>query len=390
MTTAATRPNDEDARFMRRALELAAQARGLTSPNPMVGAVVVAGGEIVGEGVHPGAGQPHAEVEALAVSGARAHGATLYVNLEPCAHVGRTPPCAPGIVTAGIRRVVAALRDPNPLVSGRGFGLLRAGGVDVTVGVLQDDAARLNRAFLVAMCEHRPHVTLKGGMTLDGRIADVHGDSQWITGAAARRRAHELRSESDAIVVGIETVLRDDPQLTVRLDRPWPREPYRVVLDSAGRMPPAARVISAGTPSRTIVAVSSSAPATHCVRLAARGVTVLRCPGPDGRVDLQRVLAELFTREVRAVLVEGGGEVHMAFVDAGLVDAVAVFMAPLMLGGRGATSLLGGAGRALKDAVHLDGMQLTRVGDDVLIEATVIRRTGAPVSGAAGAGRSPR
>jgi len=372
---------DDDRRFMRRALELAALARGLTSPNPMVGAVVVsADGEVPGEGWHRRAGEPHAEVEALARSGVRARGSTLYVNLEPCAHFGRTPPCATAVVAAGVRRVVAALDDPNPLVSGRGFDILREAGIDVTVGVLRDEAARLNRAFLVAMRQGRPHVTLKAGMTLDGRIADVHGESQWITGEAARGRAHELRSESDAIVVGIETVLRDDPQLTVRLDPPWPREPYRVVLDSTGRTPVDARVVRAGTAARTIVAVGAAAPPDRRERLAATGVTVLRCPGGDTRVDLHRVLEGLFARDVQSILVEGGGEVHMAFLDAGLVDAVAIFVAPLLLGGRGATSVLGGAGRALKDAVRLEDVRVSRVGDDVLIEATAAHPPRTPAS----------
>jgi diaminohydroxyphosphoribosylaminopyrimidine deaminase/5-amino-6-(5-phosphoribosylamino)uracil reductase len=378
--TSAPPATTDDARFMRRALELAARARGLTSPNPMVGAVVVAEGEIVGEGLHRRAGDAHAEVEALAMSGDRARGATLYVTLEPCSHVGRTPPCAPGVVRAGIRRVVAALGDPNPLVSGRGFDVLRSAGIDVEVGVLEAEAARLNRAFLVSMREGRPHVTLKAGMTLDGKIADRRGDSQWITGDAARRRAHELRSESDAIVVGIETVLRDDPQLTVRLGSIWPREPYRVILDSAGRTPLDARVIRAGLPARTIVAVGAAASPQQCDRLVSSGVTVLRCPGEGGRVDLRNLLAELFTREVRAVLVEGGGEVHMAFLDADLVDAVALFVAPRLLGGRSATSVLGGPGRALTEAVKLGELEVSRVGDDVLIEAAVRRRPATPES----------
>lgn len=372
---------DRDARFMRRALELAERGRGLTSPNPMVGAVVVVGDEIVGEGVHRAAGQPHAEIEALAASGSRARGATLYVTLEPCAHHGRTPPCAPRVVEAGIRCVVAAILDPNPLVSGRGLDILRAAGVEVTAGVLEPEAARLNRAFLVAMHEGRPHVTLKGAMTLDGKIADLHGTSKWITGEAARRRAHELRSESDAIVVGVETVLRDDPRLTVRLERPWPREPLRVVLDSLARTPVDARVISGGTPARALVAVGSSAPDDRIRGLEAAGATVIRCPGPDGHVDPGAVLATLHAREVRAVLLEGGGEVHMALVDAGLVDRIAVFIAPMLVGGRAATSLLGGAGRPLKDAVRLEAVEVSRFGPDLLIEADVVRASARSAEG---------
>ena len=363
-----------DERFMRRALELAERGRGLTSPNPMVGAVVVAGaGAIVGEGAHLRAGGPHAEVEALAAAGPRARGATLYVTLEPCAHAGRTGPCAPALVEAGIARLVAAIGDPNPLVAGRGFALLERAGIEVVRGVLAEEALRQNRVFLTAVTERRPHVTLKAAMTLDGKIADAAGASRWITGEPARAHAHRLRSESDAIVVGVATVLRDDPELTVRLDRPWPREPYRVVLDTGGRTPPGARLIRAGDPRRALIVVGEEAPADRAGRLATGGATVVRCPTRDGRVDPGACLAELYAREVRSVLVEGGGEVNAAFLDAGLVDRVAVLVAPLLVGGRAAPTAVGGAGRELKSAVRLAALAVTPLGDDLLIEADVLR-----------------
>ncbi len=365
---------DPAERFVRRALELAERGRGLTSPNPMVGAVVVTReGEVVGEGFHARAGGPHAEVEALRVAGARARGATLYVTLEPCAHHGRTPPCAPAVIAAGVSRVVAAIADPNPLVSGRGFAALRAAGVDVVTGPGAADAERQNRAFLTAMRERRPHVTLKAGMTLDGKIADLHGASRWITGEPARRRAHRLRSESDAIVVGIGTVLRDDPELTVRLEQPWPREPLRVVLDTGARTPVGARLIRAGRPSAAVIAVGTEASPERVGALAATGATILSCRTRDGRVDLGALLTELFAREIRSVLVEGGGDVHGAFLDAGLVDRVAMFAAPLLIGGRRATPVVGGAGRELKSAIRLGGFTVTPLGDDLLVEADVVR-----------------
>ena len=361
-------------RFMRRALELAERGRGLTSPNPMVGAVVVADrGEIVGEGFHARAGGPHAEIEALRAAGSRARGATLYVTLEPCSHQGRTPPCAPAVIAAGVARVVASIGDPNPQVSGTGFNALRAAGIEVVVGVGAAEAELQNRAFLTAMRERRPHVTLKAGMTLDGKIADLHGVSRWITGEAARRHAHRLRSESDAIVVGIGTVLRDDPELTVRLGQPWPREPLRVVLDTTARTPVGARLIRAGRPSAAVIAVGAGAPEPRVRALAAAGATVVSCGTRDGRVDLGALLGELFAREVRAVLVEGGGEVHGAFLDAGLVDRVAMFAAPLLIGGRGATPVVAGAGRELKSAVRLGSFTVTPLGDDLLVEADVVR-----------------
>ena len=378
-----------DARHMRRALELAEGGRGLTSPNPLVGAVVVAAdGRVAGEGFHRRAGAPHAEIEALRAAGAAARGGTLYVTLEPCAHEGRTPPCAPAVAAAGVARVVAALVDPNPLVAGRGLEALRGAGVAVATGVLAEDAARQNRAFLTAMRERRPHVTLKAAMTLDGKIADVHGGSRWISGPAARRHGHRLRSEVDALVVGVTTVLRDDPELTVRLDAPWPREPWRVVLDTAGRTPPAARLIGAGQPARALIAVGAGAPEEAFARLGAAGATVVRCPTRDGRVDLGALLADLFAREVRAVLVEGGGEVHAAFLDAGLVDRVAVFVAPMLVGGRAAPPAVGGAGRELKSAVRLGRLAVSRLGDDLLLEADVLRE--GPGDGPRGPAPGPR
>jgi diaminohydroxyphosphoribosylaminopyrimidine deaminase/5-amino-6-(5-phosphoribosylamino)uracil reductase len=358
--------------LMRRALELAERGRGLTSPNPMVGAVVVRNGEIVGEGFHERAGGRHAEIVALEAAGDRARGATLYVTLEPCNHVGRTPPCVPVIFAAGVTRVVAAAVDPNPFVTGDGAAALRERGVAVVTGVLEAEAIAQNRVFFTAMRERRPHVTLKAGMSADGKIADVHGASRWITGEAARAQAHRLRSEVDAIVAGSTTVLRDDPALTVRLDRPWPREPWRVVLDTAARTPPGARVIAGATPARALIAVGETAPAARVAALQSAGAVVVRFPLRDGRVAVDAVLGALFEREVRAVLVEGGGEVHASFLDAGLVDRVALFVAPLLLGGRTGPAAVGGAGRELKSAIRLGAMTARAVGDDLLIEADVL------------------
>jgi diaminohydroxyphosphoribosylaminopyrimidine deaminase / 5-amino-6-(5-phosphoribosylamino)uracil reductase len=362
-----------DRDFMHRALELAERGRGLTSPNPLVGAIVVRADCVVGEGAHLRAGGPHAEIEALAAAGDAARGATLYVTLEPCAHQGRTPPCAPVVLRAGLARVVAAMNDPNPLVAGGGADLLRAGGVAVEVGLFREEAERQNRAWLTAVRENRPHVTLKAAATLDGKLADVHGASRWITGEAARQRAHRLRAESDAIVVGLTTALRDDPALTVRLPEPWPREPYRVVLDTGARLDVGARMIHAGTPARALVVVGEQAPPARVAALEAAGATVLRCTTRAGRVDPASLLARLFELEVRAVLVEGGAETHAAFVDAGLVDRVALFVAPLLLGGREATGVVGGSGRELKSALRLGPLGVITLGDDVLIEADVAR-----------------
>jgi len=360
--------------FMRRALELAEGAAGLTSPNPMVGAVVVRDSVIVGEGFHAGPGQPHAEIEALRAAGGRARGATLYLSLEPCAHQGRTPPCAPALVRAGLARVVVATGDPNPLVNGRGIETLRRAGIAVEVGLLEAEARAQNRGFFTWITARRPHVTLKTAMTLDGKLADAHGGSRWITGEAARAEAHRLRSRADAVVVGIGTALADDPELTVRLGTPWPREPYRVVVDSQARLPADARLIRAGTPSRAVVAVGPRADARRAHALEAAGATVVECPDGGGGVDLRHLLTWLAAREVTSLLLEGGGGLNAGFIESGLVDRVAVFVAPLVLGGRSAVTPVEGGGRALKEALRIVRATSRWIGEDLLIEGDIERR----------------
>jgi diaminohydroxyphosphoribosylaminopyrimidine deaminase / 5-amino-6-(5-phosphoribosylamino)uracil reductase len=362
-----------DAGFMARALELAAGGLGLTSPNPAVGAVLVRAGVIVGEGFHERAGGPHAEAVALARAGAAARGATCYVTLEPCAHHGRTPPCADALVTAGVARVVAACPDPNPRVDGHGFARLRAAGIDVAVGPGEAEARALNRAFFTFVTAGRPHVTLKSAMTLDGRIAAWDGTSRWITGEVARAEAHRLRFLADAVLVGIGTVLRDDPELTVRLPGTPAKEPYRVVADSRLRTPPDAQVLRAGDPSRTIVACRAPAPRRRAAGLRERGARVLELPGEGRRVDLRALLKTLGELDVVAVLAEGGAELGAGLLDAGLVDRVAFFVAPRLLGGRTAPGPLGGVGRSLKDAVSVTALSYRMVGEDLLIEGDVAR-----------------
>jgi diaminohydroxyphosphoribosylaminopyrimidine deaminase/5-amino-6-(5-phosphoribosylamino)uracil reductase len=370
---AAAIPEERDALWMDRALRQAQRGVGLTSPNPVVGAVLVNDDRVVGEGAHLRAGGPHAEAVALQAAGAAARGATCYVTLEPCAHVGRTPPCADALVRAGVARVVAAVGDPYREVDGRGLARLREAGVAVTLGVREREARALNRAFFCAVTEGRPHVTLKAAMTLDGKIAAADGTSRWITGDAARLESHRLRFAADAVLVGIGTVLLDDPQLTVRHPELAPKEPLRVVADSRLRIPRDARVLGAGDPARTVIACVAPAPAGPAAALRARGVRVLELPGDDGRVDLRALLAALRTLDVIAVLAEGGGELGGALVDAGLVDRVAFFVAPRLLGGREAPGPLGGRGRALKDAIALMEMTTRRLGDDLVVEADVAR-----------------
>ena len=364
---------DPDLAWMTRALELAALGAGLTAPNPAVGAVLVRDGQAVGEGSHLRAGGLHAEALALAAAGPRARGATCYVTLEPCAHHGRTPPCADALVAAGVARVVVACSDPDPRVDGRGIGRLRAAGVEVVTGVAEAPARALNRAFLHRVATGRPHVTLKAAMTLDGKIAAVDGESRWITGEAARAHAHRLRFEADAILVGLGTVLADDPQLTVRRPDLPAKEPLRVVADSRLRVPASARLFTAGDPARAIVACTAPAPAGPAAALRARGARVLELPADGGRVELRALLSALAQLDVLGVLVEGGAELAGGLLDGGLVDRVAFFVAPRLLGGRTAPGPVGGSGRALKAAVSLSGVTCRPMGEDLLVEGDVAR-----------------
>ncbi|MEX2220918.1 MAG: bifunctional diaminohydroxyphosphoribosylaminopyrimidine deaminase/5-amino-6-(5-phosphoribosylamino)uracil reductase RibD [Candidatus Rokuibacteriota bacterium] len=368
-----SRPDDDmtDLQWMTRALTLAARGRGLTSPNPMVGAIVVRDGAVLAERFHERAGASHAEASALADAGERARGATLYVTLEPCNHVGRTPPCVDAIIRAGGRRVVSATRDPNPRVRGGGTAALAAAGIEVTTGCLEGQARELNRAFLTAVERQRPHVTAKWAMTLDGKIAAFDRASQWISGDAARREGHRLRSQCDAIVTGIGTVLADNPALTVRLEPPWPREPYRVVVDGRARLPLDARLLQTGSRSRILVAIGEAATPQRVAALESAGVTVLQCKARDGRVDVADLCARLLALDVTAVLLEAGSELAGSFVQARLVDRVAVFVAPMLLGGAGAPTPAGGPGLALADALRLTAMTAHPVGTDWLIEADV-------------------
>jgi diaminohydroxyphosphoribosylaminopyrimidine deaminase/5-amino-6-(5-phosphoribosylamino)uracil reductase len=329
-----------DERLMRRALQLATRGLGETNPNPVVGCVVARGGRVVGEGFHRRAGGEHAELPALRQAGRRARGATLYVTLEPCAHHGRTPPCAPLVASAGLARVVVAVRDPDPRVSGRGLRLLRRAGVAVTLGVCAAEAERLNQRFLTSARTRRPFVLLKAALTLDGRIATAAGRSRWITSPAARREARRLRRLHDAVLVGIGTVLADDPLL---LPEPRTRRTFtRVVLDTRLRLPARSRLARSATARAPVLVLTARpAPAARRRALEALGVAVVELPAKR-RVLPARALAALFARGITSVMVEGGAEVLGSFLAARLVDEVALFRAPLLLGGRGSLGAFGG------------------------------------------------
>ena len=356
-------------RYMRMALRLAARARGQTDPNPMVGAVVVRSGRIVGHGYHRKAGQPHAEVFALQEAGVAAQGATLYVSLEPCAHTGRTPPCTEAIRKAGIRNVIAAMIDPNPLTRGRGLKWLKARGIGTSVGLLEPEARSLNQGFITRMQAGRPFVTIKAAQSLDGKIATASGESRWITGPAARQWVHRLRAESDAILVGVETVLKDDPRLTVRSMHSR-SAPVKIILDSSLRTPPASRLFSSGSP--VWIAATSAASAQRERLLRRAGAEILRLPDRAGRVDLGALLKELARREISRLLIEGGGEVIASALQAKAVDRVIWMVAPKIIGGRDSVPVVGGKGVAsLKKAILLENVAVQHVGSDLLITGDV-------------------
>jgi len=329
-----------DRAWMAQALALAALGEGTTRPNPLVGCVVVKDGALVGSGFHRAAGEPHAEALALADAGARASGATLYVNLEPCAHHGRTGPCSAAIAGAGIGRVVAAIVDPNPLVDGRGLAALRSAGIAVSVGVLESEARALNAPFLSTHGRGRPSVTLKAAQSLDGRIAAAGGSSRWVTGEASRRYAHRLRFRHDAVLVGAGTIRRDDPSLTVRLpDVGAVRR--RVVLAPRLNLDPSARVFDRERPSDppARVYVAADCPESQVARFRQRA-EVVPVPQSASGLDLGLVLADLHHIGVQSVLVEGGGKTAGAFLESGLVDDVVLFVSGRLFGARGATPVV--------------------------------------------------
>ncbi len=353
---------------MREALRIARHAEGRTSPNPLVGAVLVRDGKIVAEGWHRKAGTPHAEIHALNMAGELSRGATLYVTLEPCSHFGRTPPCARAIVDAGISRVVAAMSDPNPQVAGRGFEILRAANIAVEVGLLEEEARRLNEVFLKWVTQKLPFVTMKFACSLDGKIATVDGESQWISGMESRKFTHRLRDINDAILVGVGTVLADNPSLTTRLVNG--KNPVRIIVDSTCRTPLDAKVITDGQ-ARTIFATTANAPSEKISALKKFGVEIITA-GSGERVDLKILMHELAVREITSVLVEGGGTIHFAMLNAGLVDKIFAFVAPKIIGGASALTGVAGAGFAkLSDTVTLKNFTAEKIGDDFLLTGYV-------------------
>lgn len=352
--------------YMKLALTLAEAARGQTSPNPLVGCVLVRDGEIVGMGAHLRAGEAHAEVQALRMAGERARGATAYVTLEPCSHHGRTPPCANALIASGVASVVIASSDPNPLVAGRGVARLREAGISVTCGVCEEEAKRLNEVFFTYITKKRPFVTSKTAMTLDGKVATQTGSSRWITGEAARLDVHRMRHEHDAILVGVGTVIADDPQLTTRLPEEKGRNPVRIVLDTALRTPETARMLTDGEAPVWVFTTDRADQAKRTV-LESMGVRVFST-GMTQRVHIETMLGILGEEGITSLLVEGGSEVNASFLAAGAVDKLVTYVAPKLVAGHLAPTPFGGIGvEQMADAIDLADLKVETVGVDLKI-----------------------
>lgn len=348
--------------FMEMAIDLARHGEGYVNPNPLVGALVVAEGKVIGRGYHQRFSAPHAEIVALDEAGTQARGADLYVTLEPCCHHGKQPPCTERIIAAGIARIFIACRDPNPIVNGRGIAHLRNSGLDVTVGLLAGKAERINEIFFTYITTSIPFVHLKLAVSLDGKIATRTGDSQWITSEQSRIAAHRLRRKYAALLVGATTVITDDPQLTVR--HVTGRQPLRIILDGKGRIPVTARVFA--EPGRTIVVTATMAHETAQI-IEARGGEVWRIMQHEDKVDLRQLLHRLGREGIDGLLIEGGGATAASFLEAGLIDKVSFFFAPLIIGGATAVPAVGGKGTAeITRAIRLSDIRTKRLGDDLV------------------------
>lgn len=372
-----------DEYYMQQALAIAQFAEGRTSPNPLVGAVIVKDRHIVGQGWHRKAGTPHAEVHALAQAGELAKNATVYVTLEPCSHHGRTGPCADALIKAGVKKVVVAMTDPNPEVCGNGLARLRAAGIEVVEGVLADKAAKLNEVFIKWITTGMPFGVLKAAMSLDGRIATHTGHSKWITGPAARGYGHKLRDIYDGILVGIGTVLADNPELTARLPEGG-QNPVRIIVDSMARTPLDAKVVT-DKKAPTIIAVSSAAPAARIAALRSQDVEVMIVEQTESGIDLRQLFQQLGARRITSILVEGGAAINASVLAANLIDKVHFFIAPKIIGGQMAPGPVAGSGaESVDQAIMLEDTSTQILGGDILINGYITKREGRDVYRACG------
>ncbi len=357
-----------DTKYMRRALSLAARGAGFVCPNPLVGAVVVKDGKIVGEGWHKLFGGPHAEVNAIAMAGEQARGADLYVNLEPCSHHGKTPPCTELILRSGINKVVIGMKDPNPLVNGQGSSLLRQRGIEVHTGIMEKECRKFNEVFIKFITTRLPFVIFKYAMTIDGKIATIDNASRWITGEESRKIVHRLRSRMSSVMVGVDTVIFDNPLLNVRLPGKPGRLPLKVIADSRLRIPLEAKVLE-NDPQLCLIATTEKADNKKILEIRRRGSQVLVCPSKDDRIDLPFLFEHLGKMDISGVLLEGGSTLAFSALKEGMVDKVMAFVAPKILGGATAPTPVGGMGiPGMEDALALRDLKVRKVGEDLLIE----------------------
>lgn len=361
-----------DQHYMRRAIELAQKGEGYTKPNPLVGAVIVKDNKIIGEGYHQLYGGPHAEVNAFRNALEDVKGGKMYVTLEPCSHYGKTPPCALAIVENGIEEVVIGMKDPNPLVAGRGISILEEAGIKVTCGVLEEEVRELNEIFIKYITTKLPFVIMKTAMTLDGKIAAYTGDSKWITNELSRQYVHKIRNKVSAIMVGIGTVLADDPMLTTRLEDKEGADPIRVIVDSSGRIPLEAKVLNIDSEAKTIIAVTEKASKEKIKMIEDKGAEVLIIPEKNNKVDLKYLMKKLGERDIDSILLEGGSTLNYSVLDEGIVDKVISFIAPKIIGGEKAKTPVGGEGREyMRDAIALKNIKVSTFGEDVVIEGRI-------------------
>jgi diaminohydroxyphosphoribosylaminopyrimidine deaminase/5-amino-6-(5-phosphoribosylamino)uracil reductase len=361
--------NKTDIKFMKEALALAVKAEGLTSPNPLVGAVIVKGNKIVGRGYHKKAGSKHAEIIAIQSAKTKTKGATLYTNLEPCSHFGKTPPCAPEVIKAGIKRVVIAMEDPNPLVNGKGTEKLKSAGIDVRTGILEQEAKKINEIYIKYITKKMPFVALKWAMGLDGKIATRTGDSKWISGKNSRKFVHRLRGKFDAVLIGKGTLLRDNPQLTTH--GLGVKEPKKIIIDENGEIPLNCNLFKLNAGS-IILATTNKINQEKAMTLEQKSVEIIVCKRDKNGVNLKELMIELANREITSVLVEGGGTINASFIENGLADKLIIFMSPILIGGKDAISPLEGKGvEKVAKAVALKNCSTQKIGEDIVVEGYI-------------------
>ncbi len=360
-----------DEYFMKTALGIAEKGIGFTNPNPLVGAIVVKHGKIIAKGYHEKYGENHAEINALNTAIESVSGATMYVTLEPCSHFGKTPPCVNKIIESGIKKVVIAMEDPNPRISGNGVKILKENGIEVKVGILRKKAEKLNEIFIKYISMGRPFTIMKVGMSLDGKIATYTGESKWITGEKSREYGHLLRQKVSAILVGVNTIIMDNPLLNIRLDKIQCNDPIRIVLDSYGRTPLTSKVLNIN-PFNTIIVVTNVAPIKNIKAFKKKGAKVIVTPTKNGMVDLQFLMDELGKKEIDSLLIEGGGRVNFSFLKENLVDKVVFFIAPKIIGGRNAKTPVEGEGIAyLEKVINLKNLEVHNLAEDIRVEGYI-------------------